>query len=73
MNVRGGYEGLEFTHTPADVDDPTAYGWQDINPADFIVHAANMHLYKSNSGQRLWSSTLAVSPSPKSSLSPDLK
>jgi hypothetical protein len=72
MNVRGGYEGLEFTHTPADIDDPTAYEWQDIAPADFIVHAANMHLYRINSGQRLWSSTLSLA-SPKSSLSPDLK
>lgn len=72
MNVRWAYDGLSMQHTPAEVDDPTAYDWNRIEDSELIVHAANLHLYRSNSGQRLWSSTMAR-PSPENSLSPDLK
>jgi hypothetical protein len=59
MDVRGGYEGLEFRHTPKEVDDETAWAWQDINPSEFIVHAANLFLFRSGGttpmGVPLWS------------------
>lgn len=65
MDARGGIEGLQFRHTPADIDDETAWAWQDISPAEFIVHAANMYLYRSGGvtpkGDPLWSSVNAPS------------
>lgn len=58
MNVQWSYTGLEFQHTPAEVDDETAWGWQPVSDTEFIIHAANLHLYRTQgetpSGQPLW-------------------
>jgi hypothetical protein len=46
MNVRWSYEGLQFQHTPQEVDDETAWDWQPIPDSELIIHAANLHLFR---------------------------
>lgn len=66
MNVRWDYKGLEFQHTPQEVDDETAWGWQPIVDSEFIIHAANLHLFRimgeTPSGQPLWSCSNGAIP-----------
>lgn len=47
MEARWGYEGVKFRHTEAEIDDPDCHLWQGPVAADeFIIHAANLHMYR---------------------------
>jgi hypothetical protein len=68
MDVQGGsdYEELRFRHTPAETDDETAWVWQPISSSELIIHAANLHLFRTMgvtpSGAPLWSCSNRTPP-----------
>lgn len=48
MQVHWSYEGLSYRHTADEIDDPDCHAWQGPMGADeLIIHAANLHLYRS--------------------------
>lgn len=56
MQVQWTYEGIRFRHTTDEVDDPECHTWQGpVDGAELIVHAANLHLYRSGAERPLWS------------------
>lgn len=59
MDVQWDYEGIQFRHTPKEVDDETAWGWQRISSGELVTHAANLHLFRTMgetpNGVPLWS------------------
>jgi hypothetical protein len=79
MDVRGGYDGLQYRYTTEDFNDPDACEWVDIDPAAFIHHAANMHIFRNSElslglpTRRLWSLPNACPSGRARTLSPDLK
>lgn len=61
MQVKWSYEGLSFRHTTDEVDDPECHTWQGpMDAAELIVHAANLHLFRTVAEQPLWSSAHAT-------------
>lgn len=58
MQVRWSYTGLSFRHTEAESPDTEDHEWQGpVDAVEFIMHAANLHLFRTGSDQPLWSST----------------
>ncbi len=60
MIVQWNYDGsLTYRHTAAEVDDPEWHCPQKVTVSEFIIHAANLHLFKSGAdkpgGVGLWS------------------
>lgn len=56
MQVQWSYEGLSFRHTTDEVDDPECHSWQPpVDAAELIVHAANLHLFRTAAARPLWS------------------
>lgn len=56
MQVQWSYEGVSFRHTAEEVDDPECHTWQGpVAMDELIVHAANLHLFKSAAARPLWS------------------
>lgn len=61
MQVRWSYEGLSYRHTTAETPDPECHNWQPpMDAAEFIYHAANLHLYRTDADAPLWSLTSKV-------------
>lgn len=57
MQVRWSYEGLSYRHTEQETPDPECHTWQPpIDGAEFIYHAANLHLFRTGGPDvQLWS------------------
>lgn len=53
MRVRWSYEGVSYCHTADEIDDPDCHIWQGPMQTDeLIVHAANLHLFRSGDGRK---------------------
>lgn len=60
MIVRWDYTGIEFRHTWQESDNPEDHTWQGpISASELIIHAANLHLFRSEPNPQnprvLWS------------------
>ena len=59
MDVRWAYDGLSFRHTKDETEDTDCHIWQKVSDSELIIHAANLHLFRTMevtpAGVPLWS------------------